>query len=257
MDIIKLNTGRNCLRYIIRAYKIKDLWLPYYICPVIRTVTILENCKIHFYHIDNTFSPTKIFKNDDFILYPNYFGICAKNVEKLSAIYKNLIIDNAHAFFMKPCGLASFSSLRKFFNVTDGAYLYCLKTLKENFKKSTNKKQLQTEKDFFINESFLDTENIKIISDETQNLISKINLSDEKEKRLEKFFNWHKNLGDTNKLKIKLTKDDVPYVYPYITNDDDFVNKLHGLTIFRLWNNLPSSFLEYNFYRHLIPIPLS
>ena len=46
-------------------------------------------------------------------------------VNELSSKYTNLIVDNAHSFFSEPKGVASFSSLRKFFNqVRDGSFLY-------------------------------------------------------------------------------------------------------------------------------------
>lgn len=256
MDIIKLNTARNCLRYIIKVYNIKELWVPYYICPAVRNAIVLEKSRLKFYHIDKNFFPTQEFKKDDFILYPNYFGISAKNVEKLSFIYKNLIVDNAHAFFMPHLGLASFSSLRKFFPLADGAYLYCTKILEEKFKKSKDREPPQSEKDFFTNEIFLDKENIKVLSSSTEQLISNIDFNLEKEKRLKKFFYYHQKLQQTNELKINLSKEDIPFVYPYITHNNAFIKGLKGLTILRYWNNLPSDFLEYTFYKYLIPIPL-
>lgn len=34
-----------------------------------------------------------------YIVYNNYFGICGKNVEVLLKQYRNLIVDNAQAFY--------------------------------------------------------------------------------------------------------------------------------------------------------------
>ena len=77
--------------------------------------------------------PAREFAENDYILYPNYFGISSKNVHKLMRLYKNLIVDNAHNYFMPDCGLASFNSLRKFFNVKDGAFLYISQLSSENY----------------------------------------------------------------------------------------------------------------------------
>ena len=114
-NLIKLNTARNCLRYIIRAYGIEEIYVPYYICPTIKSAIRKEKAKINFYHVDKKFMPVNDFGKDYFILYPNYFGICSKNVQILSKKYKNLIVDNAHSFYSDSLGLASFNSLRKFF----------------------------------------------------------------------------------------------------------------------------------------------
>ena len=48
-QIVKLNTARNSLRAVVKAFNIKEIYIPYYICPVVRSVLIKENCKINFY----------------------------------------------------------------------------------------------------------------------------------------------------------------------------------------------------------------
>ncbi len=64
-------------------------------------------------------------KEGDYILYINYFGI--KNVYINSLINKygeKLIIDNSQSFFSKfGNNVSSIYSPRKFFGVSDGAYL--------------------------------------------------------------------------------------------------------------------------------------
>ena len=122
--VLYLNLARNSLRYIIKTYGIKQLHIPYYLCNVIRQSIVRENCKPIFYHIDDNFLPDRDFNKDDFVLYPNYFGICGENANLLSEKYKNLIIDNAHSFYSEPKGLACFNSARKFFNVYNGSVLW-------------------------------------------------------------------------------------------------------------------------------------
>ena len=137
-ELVKLNTARNCLRYLIKAYNIGILHVPYYICPSVKNILKKELIGIKYYHIDDKFMPTEKFKPNDFILYPNYFGICTNNVKELEKRYKNLIVDNSHAFYAKPAGLASFNSLRKFFQmqygIMSGAYLYTEKILNRPFR---------------------------------------------------------------------------------------------------------------------------
>lgn len=123
-NLLKLNLGRNSLRYIIRNYKIDEMYIPYYICPAIRQALIREKCKPVFYHIDDNFLIQDDLPRDSYILYPNYFGVCDKNVIKLSKIYPKLIVDNSHSFYSKPVGFASFNSARKFLPVYFGSFLW-------------------------------------------------------------------------------------------------------------------------------------
>ena len=122
--MLEFDLARNALRYLINIYKIKEIYIPYYLCEVIRHSIFLENCKPKFYHIDDDFMPSLEFNKESYILYPNYFGICDKNVEKLVQIYPKLIVDNAHAFYAQPSGLASFNSARKFIPAKEKSYLY-------------------------------------------------------------------------------------------------------------------------------------
>ncbi len=260
---IQLNLGRNCLRYIIKTYGIEEIFMPFYICPTVIRAVRKENCNIHFYHIDKNFMPVFNFGKNDFILYPNYFGICSKNVLKLSQKYKNLIVDNAHNPFMPEVGLADFKSYRKFFNVKDGAELNISKKFeidfpKEEFIYEKFSTKLSYE-ELVENETRLDNEEILKISDCTKNLLSQIDFEKEKEKRLEKFQEFHKKYREKNELQFELSKFDVPFVYPYLTKDEKVGYELEksGFLIIRYWESLPKDFPEYDFYKYLIPIPLN
>ncbi len=56
----------------------------------------------------------------------NYFGIKDEFITSLSKQVSNLIVDNAQSFFSNPIeNIDTFYSPRKFFGVSDGAYLYC------------------------------------------------------------------------------------------------------------------------------------
>lgn len=133
--MIKLNLARNCLKYIVRAYGINTIFVPYYSCNSVWKALREEGCKLHFYHINKNMMPiiqNSVNKND-FILYINYFGLCYENCTKLAKLYSNLIVDNTQSFYCKSIGLASFNSLRKFFKVQNGAYLHINKILEEKF----------------------------------------------------------------------------------------------------------------------------
>lgn len=262
-QIVKLNSARNCLRYIIRAYNISDIYIPYYICPTIKIALRKEGIKIKFYHIDKNFMPVCEFRENDFILYPNYFGICTKNIENLEKKYKNLIVDNAHSFYSKPYGLASFNSLRKFFQpnygIKNGAYLYTNKLLNEKFDISENYETVEYNFENIVkNENLLDKEDVKTISETTETMMKNIDFEEEKQKRLSNFYKYHELYSNKNELNINLQKNEIPFVYPLLTKDEKIGYELEkqGLMIFRYWSGIPKNYDEYDFYRYLVPIPI-
>lgn len=265
MVIIKLNSARNCFRYLIKAYGIKEIYIPYYICSCIRHVAFEEGCKINFYHINLDFTPSCDFSKNAYILYPNYFGVCSKIVENLAKIYPNLIVDNAHSFYSKNYGLASFNSLRKFFSkIRDGGFLYISKKLVFNIDRdyySYIPKELDYD-EICTNERRIDNLDMKLISNTTDNLFKNIDIDVEKARRKTAFQNYEKIYGNSNCLRIDIAPDDVPFCYPYFAKSSDdadkLVNKLknQGVIIYRYWDNLPESYYERNFYRRLVAIPL-
>lgn len=262
--LVKLNTARNCLRYLIKAYQIKTIHIPYYICPSIKSTLRKEIVEVKFYHVDDRLMPEEKFKSNDYILYPNYFGICTKNVRILEKQYKNLIVDNSHAFYAEPMGLASFNSLRKFFQmqygILDGAYLYTEKLLERPIRTAEDYEidENMTYERIVKNEHRLDNEQLMYMSKTTEKIMSMINFEQEKLIRLNNFNKYHEKYGKYNELCFSLDKNEIPFVYPYYTFDDQIGYELEkqGLLIYRYWDGIPATFNEYSFYKHLVPIPL-
>lgn len=219
----KFKRGHDCIRFLIQKYKIKELFIPYYLCDVVRHTAYREGCRPVFYHVDDNFMPALDFPEESFILYPNYFGICGENVKELSAQYPNIIIDNAHAFFDLPKGFASFNSGIKF-NQGENAYLWI-----EN------------------------EENVNVFNTDLP----------QKQKCRNRFIELHKIYSGINQLNIKIYDDMFPFCYPLLTDTAQRADRIakdltqQGLTIYRYWNNLPKNFNEYKFYSRLVPIPVA
>ena len=121
---MKFKYARDALKFLLKHYSIKEIYIPYYLCDVIRHAIFEIGVKPIFYHIDDNFLPMQEFPHNAYILYPNYFGICDKNVDLMTKKYPKLIVDNAHAYYAKPQGFASFDSERKFLKTEYGANLY-------------------------------------------------------------------------------------------------------------------------------------
>lgn len=262
-DKILLNSGRNCLKYTLRTYEIEQINLPYYICPVVRQAINEENVKMKFYHIDKNFLPTEDFAENEYILYPNYFGLCNRQAEYLTKKYKNLINDNAHAFFAPKNGIASFSSPRKFFNVNDGGILDIDKKLDEFFEQDLDRNIVITDFDSFCkNEISIDNEPIKIMSQKTQNLLKNVDFEQKMQKNRQFFAKIDQKLKKNNILNFEISNEEVPMCYPFLSknfNDTEkLANKLEnaGIYLIKYGTNLPKSYPEYDFTKILM-IPLT
>lgn len=272
---IMLNSARNALRYIIKAYNIKEIAVPYYTCPVVWQAIQIEGCRIIPYDIDDKFLPQQEFSSEIFILYNNYFGICDKNVRILAGKYKKLIVDNAQAFYTKQQGIASFYSPRKFFGLPDGGIVLCDKESKEQFEVSTSynlcshllkRHDLGAEsgyKDFQQNDNALIGQPIQYISSLTHALMGNIDYERAKIKRLENFCCLHQALKKKNGLSINLSDDDVPMIYPFKTDDLSLRQRLIQNKIFvaKYWPkeencDCMSSFSAQHLADTIIPLPI-
>ena len=266
--LIPLNCARNCLKYIVRAFKIEEIYIPFYTCPVIWQTLKKEHCKIKFYHIDENFYPVIKFPQNAYILYNNYFGINSKNVEKFVSEHKNAIIDNAQAFYMPSMGIASFNSVRKFFGVPDGAFLYTTKHINDNFKIDSSYRLSHLLQrliygydsgynDFLKNEQSLDTD-IMYMSEFTKKLILSIDIQKPKEQRIKNFNLLHQKLKERNRLRINISDKDVPMYYPFYNEDSTIEKRLENNNIYveKLWNSLPTNTVEGKFQEHIMLLPI-
>ena len=234
-DAIHLNTGRNCLEYILKTRKYKCVHIPYYTCEVILEPFTKLGIDYKFYHIDKNFDVVEKIKLDrgEALLYTNYFGLKQQYVEKLTERYgQNLIVDNTQAFFAPHIsGIDTFYTCRKFFGVADGAYLYTDKMLNIDLDQDVSYNRmthllkridLSAEEgfsDFRKADDGLDGQPIKRMSKLTQRLMQSIDYTRVKQVRRENFIFLDSKLSSTNRLDIKLDSKMVPMVYPYLTKN--------------------------------------
>jgi len=243
-DGVLLNSARNALRYIIRAYEIREMYAPYYTCPVVWQAILAENVKIIPYDIDANFMPTIEFPENAFILYNNYFGICGDNVDRLAARYPRLIVDNAQSFFSKKQGLAAFYSPRKFFGLPDGGIAVCDRHAPDNLDIATSydlcahllkRPDLGATggyADFQANDGALVNRPVEAMSRLTRAIMGNIDHDFARTRRLKNFQTLHNALGQQNNIKIELKSCDVPMVYPYRVNDTTLRGRLIENQIF-------------------------
>ncbi len=253
---IKLNTGRNCLEYILHCRNYKKVYIPYYTCEVILEPFKKTGTEYSFYSININFEIADeiCLKEDEALLYTNYFGLKQRYAESLASQYgQKLILDYTQSFYAKPiASIDTFYTCRKFFGVPDGAYLYSDKILETVFEQDISYNRF----DFLIKRIDLSAEEgfagfresddslvhqpIKRMSKLTERLMQSINYEVIAQKRRENFYQIHEELKTSNQLRIHLEDDAVPMIYPFLTNKPRLRNHLIQNKIFvaQYWPNV-------------------
>lgn len=277
-DAIRLNTGRNCLEYILRARRYKKVYIPYYTCDVVLEPFSKLGIQYEYYHVDINLEIRDIFtlEADEALLCTNYFGLKQRYVEQLAEkIGSRLIVDNTQAFYAKPLqGIDTFYTCRKFFGVADGAYLYCDAVFDEEIGQDYSyyrmghllkRIDLTAEEgyaDFRKVDDGLSNQPIRRMSKLTQRIMQSIDYVATATKRRENYMMLHEALGRENNLELPLEGDAVPMVYPYLTNKKGLRDMLLYNKIFvaRYWPNVlewtKSDSIEYRLSNYLLPLPV-
>lgn len=277
-DAIRLNTGRNCLEYILRVRKYNKVYIPYYTCGVILEPFKKLKVPYEFYHIDIHLEISdKIALNEnEGLLYTNYYGLKQRYVEQLAGkLGSNLILDNTQAFYSKPIkGVDTFYACRKFFGVADGAYLYIDKLLNEEFEQDESYYKMahllkridlsaeQGYADFRKADDGLDNNPIRTMSKLTRRMMQSIDYEGVANKRRENYHVLHAALGADNNLNLPLEEDAVPLVYPYLTPVYGLRKKLIEKKIFvaSYWANVldwtTNDDIEYLLATQALPLPI-
>ncbi|MBO4500427.1 MAG: hypothetical protein J5732_09300 [Bacteroidaceae bacterium] len=277
-DAVRLNTGRNCLEYILRARRCSKVYIPYYTCDVVLEPFMKLGIPYEYYYV-NTHLEIRdeiALKSSEALLYTNYYGLKQRYTERLAEHYgESLIVDNTQAFFAKPiAGVDTFYSCRKFFGVPDGAYLYTEKLLDSELEQDhsyermdslTKRIDLSPEsgyQDFRNTSKSLVGQPIRRMSKLTQRMMQSIDYDMVAQRRRANFELMHKAIGHENNIVLPLEDDAVPMVYPYLVSVKGLREKLIQNKVFvaRYWPNVSEwageSTIEYNLAFNMLPLPI-
>lgn len=277
-NAIRLNTGRNCLEYILRARKYSKVYIPYYTCEVVLEPFKKLNISYEFYHINLDFELAEnvCIEKGEALLYTNYYGLKQQYVEELAEKYGNqLIIDNTQAFFAKPIrGIDTFYTCRKFFGVPDGAYLYTDAQLDDDLEQDLSYERMAFllkridispeagYEDFREQSEKLVGQTVRKMSKLTERMMQSIDYTAVKERRRENFKILHEALESSNQMSVELDGEAVPMVYPYMTNCPGLREHLIRNKVFvaRYWPNVlewtEKNDVEYDMANLMLAIPV-
>ena len=271
-----LNCGRNCLAYLIKARNIKKILLPYYICDSVIDLCKKGNVEISFYHINMRVEPIDVSVEADQWLYVvNFYGQLTKDcLTKLKSSYDKMIVDNAQAYFDMPLeSTDTIYTCRKFFGVSDGAFLYTDAQLEEELPLDESFERMhfllgrfeRTASEFYgeysANNHMFASEPIKRMSKLTNNLLHAIDYNFVKNRRTENFRLYHEKLKGINQLELREVEG--AFAYPLlIENGAEIRKKLQQKKIYipTLWpnvvNDMAENSLEYRLAKDVLPLPV-
>ena len=277
-DAIRLNTGRNCLEYILLARGYKKVYIPYYTCEAVMEPIMKLGIQYEYYHIDIHFEIKDriTLKEDTALLYTNYFGLKQRYVEQLAEkVGSRLIVDNTQAFYAKSLvGIDTFYTCRKFFGVADGAYLYMDVQLDEDFEQDESydrmthllkRIDLSAEQgfvDFRKADDGLDNQPISRMSKLTQRIMQSIDYDAAAMRRRANYQLLQETLSGENNMELRLDQDAVPMVYTFLSPIQGLREKLIEKKVFvaRYWPNVinwcqPNDW-EYQLAEKLVCLPI-
>lgn len=276
-DLIKLNTSRNALEYILQVKKYTKIYIPYFTCDVMLEPIHRLNIPYHFYRINEQLEPIFDFQigATEGFLYNNYFGLKQAAVTKLSKTINNLIIDNSQAFFSTPVPeIDTFYSCRKFFGVSDGAYLQLNTKDRLNLVSDISSYRFShlikcidhgieySYVDFIDNEKTLENNEVKAMSRLTQTILSGVDYESAKNRRIENFNFLRKNLSSINEFRFEFPESTSAMFYPLLISKTGLKERLIKNRIFTptFWPNVfkwtTEDMFEFTLARDAVYLPI-
>lgn len=127
--LLRFNSVKAALSYLLERLACKRMYIPYYYCPTTIRAIKSTGVEVCFYHVDDNLLPRDVLDEENScVLLVDYFGVRSEQIDAIAKTYKlaEVIIDRAHAFYAVPIinqRIHNVYSARKFFGVSDGAYL--------------------------------------------------------------------------------------------------------------------------------------
>lgn len=274
-NAIKLNCGRNCLRYLLHAKNIKKIALPYFLCDCVREICEDEQVETRYYNIDENFLPLNFaLEEDEWGYIVNYYGqLSQQKIKEYKEKYKKIILDNAHAYFQVPVeSVDTIYTCRKFLGVPDGAFLYTNVEIPDELEQDESRKRMEyilgryerpaseSYELYVKNEELFAKEPVKKMSKLTMNFLHGIDYQRVKKKRTQNYSFLYDKLKEINHLELK--KIEGAFAYPLLLdNGPEIKRKLIESRIYipTLWSNVLKDMgmdsREYQYANNILPLP--
>ena len=234
---------------------------------------------MHLYHIDQHFLPEiKQIRKGEGIVVTSYYGVQSEDwTGQIIDRYQNIIFDHSQSFFRSPMlqeGVYNVYSPRKFFGVTDGAYLVSKHFfLRDNYERDLSSERSEylfssTERgtnavygEYLKAEEKLSESGIRRMSQLTHIMLCNVNYEKVRETRRNNFKTLNQLLGGVNELVIEKMMD-VPMCYPLFIRHDELRMRLVTQHIYvpQWWKwvilSHKANTVEESLSEYLFPLPV-
>lgn len=249
-NLLRFQSARAAFYALLMTGRPNRVWMPKYICDSMLAPLKVTDTKIVFYDLDSALgvSSDVQIEDGDWLLYVNYFGVCAAQEDRLLKRFNanQLIFDHAQAFFAPPreC-LATIYSPRKFLGVPDGGLLFTSLPVTESLEIDTDSvarcvhllKRLdstpETGYQYFKNaeETFCDMQPRRM-STLTARLLNSVDYPTARERRNANFRLLHEQLNHLNGLSFGESRIDGPLCYPLLVGEPSVRERLLANRVF-------------------------
>lgn len=281
-NLYKANLGRTALVWLLRSRKCKKLLLPEFLCDSVIDACAQTDTEISFYALDDTLTPLLDrpcgLRKGEYLYLVNYYGQLTDDlILQYQKKYDRIIVDHTHGFYQRPLpGIDTIYSCRKFFGLSDGAYLATdakLIPLSETDHSNTRMEHIlgRYEHDagtyyqqMLKNASAYHQEEPKYMSRLTCNLLRGIDYDRIKEQREKNYQYLHQHLNPENFRKNPFIRKipEGPFAYPYYSPKGIQLRKelaKYKIFIPTNWGNvlksLPNTRREYDWAANILPLP--
>lgn len=276
-DLYRVNLGRTALLWLLKSRRCRKILLPYFLCGSVVHTCQENQIETEFYHLNEKLEvlyPKEQLPEGEYLYLVNYYGqLSDSRISEYKKIYGNIIVDHTHAFFQKPLkGIDTLYSCRKFWGVSDGAYLSTDTSLTENKTVDYSAERMKHilgryehnavtyYKDMLENAAKYDGMELRQMSKLTQNLLKAVDYDRAKKKREENY----RILGELlpSESIFNQTVPEGPFAYPYFHADGMKLRRyLAEKKIFvpTYWKNIiensETKSLEYTWAANILPLP--
>lgn len=274
---IALNCGRNALAYLLRARRIKKLWIPRFICDSVTCVCEREGVPYSFYSIGMDLLPSQQVElgSEDWFYFVNYYSqFDNEKISEYVTMYKRVIVDYAQSYFQHPIpNVDTIYTCRKYFGVADGAFLYTKATLNQELPLDVSFDRMhfllgryeRTASEFYgeyvANNELFASEPIKRMSKLTKNLLHGVDYVQTESIRCENYMYLRDALDRLNELHLNKTPG--TFMYPlFIENGAEIRKHLQEKKIYipTLWPDVfdwcNEDEVEYKMAQNILPLPI-
>lgn len=274
--LLALDCARNALAYLIEARGIKTLWIPAFLCSSVPMVCQRYGVTVRTYPIQTSFLPQyDAFTpgKDDYVYLVDFYGqLSDADIRDAAARFPgHLIVDEVMAFYRKPIDdLDTIYSCRKFFGVSDGAYLATTARIGRELPRDESWDKMsfvlgrfeRPASEFYAQSSSNNvrfrTQEIRTMSPITQNLMRAIDYDYTIEQRKRNYAYLRRELDDINQLS--LTDAQGPFMYPLLLDNGRELRKplqQQKLYIPMLWDHAADApGVAGLFANDILPLPV-